>query len=286
MRPTKNRYFCYACMKTKMLFESEEKAMAFIRYNQDEMAMSNGHAPVRAYYCNVCMGWHVTSNPNIQHFENYKSRAEKALDLYRETKLRATDSKALAHRSAGDCLLAANDPAAAARRFLTGYHSLKAQSREDADGLLREAFRAAGIGLSGLMDGETVTKEDIKPYDSILKMLRNASSDHENAFADALKIVDGAISRLRERMAATTKPHLDQAKIDRLTRHIEAIEAGIHDSGCSHEQIRMHVTAATQSLSAHGEDGRNSEVLLPLVDRLISAVQSYNAHVNLELSCS
>lgn len=32
MRPTKNKVYCYGCGRTKMLFESEQKALNFIRY--------------------------------------------------------------------------------------------------------------------------------------------------------------------------------------------------------------------------------------------------------------
>lgn len=52
-----------------MLFESKEKADNFIRFNSDEMVAETGKAPVRSYYCALCCGWHVTSNPSTERGE-------------------------------------------------------------------------------------------------------------------------------------------------------------------------------------------------------------------------
>lgn len=61
IKPTKNTYYCPACGKTKMLFQSEKEAQTFLRYNQEEIEECNGKAPVRAYYCDMCLGWHLSS---------------------------------------------------------------------------------------------------------------------------------------------------------------------------------------------------------------------------------
>lgn len=61
IKPTKNRFFCPACGKNKMLFSTEKAANNFLKYNQAELIELYGKAPVRAYYCDVCMGWHLTS---------------------------------------------------------------------------------------------------------------------------------------------------------------------------------------------------------------------------------
>lgn len=61
MKPTKNRVFCTRCKRQKMVFETAEKAHNFIKFNSSEMLAEGGVAPVRAYYCEACGGWHVTS---------------------------------------------------------------------------------------------------------------------------------------------------------------------------------------------------------------------------------
>lgn len=61
MRPTKNRYYCISCHRTKMLFDTKRKALNFIRYNKDDFEKDGNIAPIRAYYCKTCLGWHLTS---------------------------------------------------------------------------------------------------------------------------------------------------------------------------------------------------------------------------------
>ena len=71
MRPTKNKVFCVACKRSKMLFETQAKADNFILYNKDEIEEENGKAPVRSYYCSLCGGYHVTSNPSERSAESF-----------------------------------------------------------------------------------------------------------------------------------------------------------------------------------------------------------------------
>lgn len=61
MKPTKNRVFCPDCWRAKMVFPTLKKALNFIRYNKQDIIKEHGYAPVRAYYCGACNGWHLTS---------------------------------------------------------------------------------------------------------------------------------------------------------------------------------------------------------------------------------
>ena len=65
MKPTKNRFFCVEASKLKMLFETEKKALNFIKFNASEIIETQGYAPVRAYLCGFCGGWHVTSRASL-----------------------------------------------------------------------------------------------------------------------------------------------------------------------------------------------------------------------------
>lgn len=77
MKPTKNRIFCPDCTRPKLLFKTEKQANNFIRFNAEEIAEENGYAPVRSYYCPLCGGWHVTSNPDAEHFEGRTTRMQR-----------------------------------------------------------------------------------------------------------------------------------------------------------------------------------------------------------------
>lgn len=63
MKAIKNKVHCLDCGRAKMLFETEKKALTFIKFNKDEIEAENGYRPVRTYYCMFCNGWHTTSNP-------------------------------------------------------------------------------------------------------------------------------------------------------------------------------------------------------------------------------
>ncbi len=45
-----------------MLFETEAEALAFIRFNSNDILKESRKTPVRCYYCQLCGGYHVTSN--------------------------------------------------------------------------------------------------------------------------------------------------------------------------------------------------------------------------------
>lgn len=69
MKPKKNQIFCVACGRPKMLFETKAKANNFIKFNSSEIMEESGKAPIRSYYCEICGGYHVTSNNSKTHAE-------------------------------------------------------------------------------------------------------------------------------------------------------------------------------------------------------------------------
>lgn len=69
IKPSKSMVNCYACKRRKMLFGEQSEADNFIKYNQGGILEENGKAPVRSYYCELCCGYHVTSNPSKEEGE-------------------------------------------------------------------------------------------------------------------------------------------------------------------------------------------------------------------------
>ena len=76
MKPTKNKFYCKDCGRTKMLFETEKKADNFIAFNQEKISKEAEYAPQRSYFCLFCGGWHITSIKE----EIGKSKNEKLLE--------------------------------------------------------------------------------------------------------------------------------------------------------------------------------------------------------------
>ena len=80
MKPSKNRIYCRDCGRMKTVFDSEEAAMRFIQYNKRDIIENSGYAPTRAYYCDLCCAWHVTSKKGY----SQKSLARRTVDSIME----------------------------------------------------------------------------------------------------------------------------------------------------------------------------------------------------------
>lgn len=82
MKP-KNRIYCRLCGRKKLLFESEKKALNFIKFNSDEIFHETGKRPTRAYYCEVCGGYHVTS---FSQPRKVYDKTERVIEMYNKEK--------------------------------------------------------------------------------------------------------------------------------------------------------------------------------------------------------
>jgi hypothetical protein len=60
-----------------MRFETEKEALLFMEYNADDILEETGKKPVRAYYCDVCMAWHLTSRDTFHTKSSYELLARR-----------------------------------------------------------------------------------------------------------------------------------------------------------------------------------------------------------------
>lgn len=81
MKP-KYRVYCPAIRRTKMLFETEKKALLFIEYNGPELEKDGKKAEnLRAYFCAACGGWHITSkNLPVEKQEELDRRVDNMIE--------------------------------------------------------------------------------------------------------------------------------------------------------------------------------------------------------------
>ena len=93
MKP-KHRVYCPGAGRPKMLFESEAKAKRCIEFNKDEPEFTG--RTLRAYHCDCCGGWHITSARERRHhgtmsrldfyfkiWEDYQGMRREKRELYR-----------------------------------------------------------------------------------------------------------------------------------------------------------------------------------------------------------
>ena len=80
MSKPKNRIYCPDCGKEKMLFETEDKAKRFIKFNSVDI--THGEL-LRPYFCIACGGYHISHKPNKI---NAQCRAERVINMYNDMK--------------------------------------------------------------------------------------------------------------------------------------------------------------------------------------------------------
>lgn len=81
MKPNaRNLIYCPQCKRSKQRFESKKEADMFIKYNAEECRQENGYAPIRAYYCQACCGWHLSSRAKL--YPTKPSMKKKIVRLY------------------------------------------------------------------------------------------------------------------------------------------------------------------------------------------------------------
>ena len=73
----RNRVVCPICGRKKLLFETEKKALRYLEFNGE--AIQREGETLRAYYCEGCGGWHITSKP---YKPSYDNMAQNLIDAY------------------------------------------------------------------------------------------------------------------------------------------------------------------------------------------------------------
>lgn len=95
MAKPKHQIFCPDAGKPKLLFESESKALNYIKFNAEEIEANNGFAPCRAYFCQCCAGWHVTHNKG---YTSGRASTDAVVRKYHEQKQHIKEQKAEENR--------------------------------------------------------------------------------------------------------------------------------------------------------------------------------------------
>lgn len=84
VKPQSNRIMCPTAKKMKQLFDTENEANTFIRFNADKLAY--GADKLRVYWCDSCAGFHISS-------KRYRSEYEGMTDRLIESAKRDKSSK-------------------------------------------------------------------------------------------------------------------------------------------------------------------------------------------------
>jgi hypothetical protein len=94
MKPNKSKVYCRDAGRSKILFETEKKAMNFIKFNAEDIKAASGYSPTRTYFCVSCGGYHVTSNKAASYFESRDRLMVQAYDTHTQDKYKQLEAQA------------------------------------------------------------------------------------------------------------------------------------------------------------------------------------------------
>lgn len=82
MKPRNDhRVMCPSCGRRKLLFKTEKNALNFIKFNGSEVTREGEE--LRAYYCDGCGGWHISSK---KWKKGYDYNTENLINAYKKDK--------------------------------------------------------------------------------------------------------------------------------------------------------------------------------------------------------
>lgn len=277
-----------------MLFESESQADNFIKFNSYDMEELCGKVPVRSYYCPLCMGWHVTSNPNVEYFDRHPSRASVVLDKIMSEKAK----KDCKPKSEGEILESQGLFYEACLHYLTAYHSIKGDiSRKDsAQTLLKSAFDAECKIVSGILDADLKNDpEACMPAKRCFKLLKRASQNNRKEFEDYLDTLSTIVGSFpkapkknngekdisdseKEGVISETELMKKEQKKDKQFRELKMQVERIHANLIAGQRIEslMLIRKSTQELNDFVDFPKYKDQIIALIDDLMDCRRKFS----------
>ena len=159
-----------------MLFETETEAQAFIRFNSGDILKLSRKAPVRSYYCQLCGGYHVTSNPSKDdavHMDERDKKMVEAVDILLKAKKEGKPTlTSIVEKMEQANILMTKGSLLDAERLLTECQSELQSIR---------LFRSNHSNTDGLVRREYQLKQYMEKLEK-LKELAAASEEEQTAF--------------------------------------------------------------------------------------------------------
>ena len=71
--------YCPQAGRSKLQFETKEKADRYISWNSEEILKESGKAPIRSYWCGRCKCYHITSKLPGEHPDSHRKDLKEIL---------------------------------------------------------------------------------------------------------------------------------------------------------------------------------------------------------------
>lgn len=287
MKPIKNRFFCHECKKVKMLFETEAQAENYLRFNAKEFA-GKRHVPVRSYYCNTCMGWHVTSIESAEYYKGRKSDAETAVETYKAQKIAGKRlRKAREYRDAWD-IYERGEYYAASERFLQAFDASKdGETKEQIPQcveFLKWAYKSALMWYQKVTEGESAgleeSKQSQKLFCGLIEATRCVAEDFSEQLASCRKlhrtICHKAAEGQEEEVADQEQKRREalRRRMRKLAKQVRNINYSIN-AGYELGSLIL-IKRMSRSLLDISKNTDFKEELLPVIDELLDVKRNYD----------
>lgn len=292
MKPTKNQYYCPGCGKTKMLFESQKKADNFIRFNKDAFVEEGKKAPVRSYYCPVCGGWHVTSNPNEEQFTTMsdpnsrltkmervimrqKKKREHAFFLMRKNALIEEVKELYTEQNFKESL----------RKCREILKLLKDNGKDEWNDnryvvrLMYEIICKEATYISDSLQNHDYTKVQniISHCGSVMKELEPIEGFDEYRLV-LEQYLDNSIDELKKRKMTEGA----ESRLRNISRKIN--EAWVYLSQNKYARVEAEIEKYTAELIAISQHHKEKDDILPVVNKLYNLRETYRMKLNLAVA--
>lgn len=292
MKPTKNQYYCLDCGRIKMLFESKKKADNFIKFNRDAFEEEGKKVPVRSYYCPVCGGWHVTSNPNEEHFNtiSYQNNQLTKMERIVQMKMQKRNHESFLIRKRA--LVEEAKQLYREQNFLESLRKCREVLKllkENGKDWWNDNQYVAKLMYENLCREASCIDECFKNNDyvrvqNIISHCGCVMKELEaiSGFDEYRQVLDQYMDNSIEKLKRRKKVDSLKSKLKNISRKIN--EAWVYLSQNKYAKVRSEIEKYTAELVSISQDYKEKEDILPVVNKLYNLRETYNMKLNLAVA--
>lgn len=292
MKPTKNLYYCLDCGRTKMLFESQKKADNFIKFNRDAFEEEGKKVPVRSYYCPVCGGWHVTSNPNEEHFNAifYQNNQLTKMERVVQMKMRKRNHEAFLIRKnalieEAKVLYREQNFAESLRKCREVLKLLKDNGRDMwNDNWYVRRLMYENICREATNIDECFKNNDYVKVQNIISHCGCVMKELEEyeGFNEYRLVLNKYLIQSIENLQKRKNDDSIRLKLKNIVRKIN--EAWVYLAQNKYAKVKVEIEKYTAELVSISQNYNEKEDILPVVNKLYKLCETYNMKLNLAVA--
>lgn len=285
MKPTKNLFYCFDCGRTKMLFVSQKKADNFIKFNKDAFEAEGKKVPVRSYYCEACGGWHVTSNPDEEHFKGSSNHLLTKMERIVERKMQKVNYESFLFRknkliSEAKDLYREQDYVGCLRKCREALQILKDNGKSwwDENTLIKKMMYEV-VCCEAIDIDECIKREDFRQAEILLSRCGCVMNEleEEEGFEDYKRVLSLSLKRSERNLRTGRKMKSLKTNLMKLTERIDKNWGYLEDN--KFNKVKYEIKKYTAELIILSNKYNENEIILPVVNKLFDLREAYRQKI-------